>query len=112
MVAPRVLCANHTRTHSFGQSPTPFFGFQLLLSLAERRGETTVAATSVWLDNMSYWLSKGFAMGYDLPALFRSSHSEELTCGGGLLTMYVRPEKISPGLKGGHHETQGHVDEH
>jgi hypothetical protein len=68
--------------------PKRFFGFQLLLSLPKGRGEATVGSTSVWLDNMSSWLSKGCAVGHGLPALFSSSHSEELTCGGGLLTIY------------------------
>jgi hypothetical protein len=70
------------------------------------KAQATVGSSTVCLDNMPSLLSTGFAMGHDLPALFRSSHSEELTCGGGLLTMYVRPEQISPGLKEGHPETQ------
>ncbi len=91
--------------------PTRFFGFQLLLSLPERRGEATVGYTSVRLDNMSSWLSKGCAVGHDLITLFRSSHAEELTCGGRLLTIYDMSRSL-PDSKGAIMKHRDKLDEH
>jgi hypothetical protein len=57
------------------------------------------------------WLSKGSTMGHDLTALFRSCHSEELTCGGGLLTIYGMNRSL-PDLRGAIMKQRDMFDEH